>query len=244
MSDQKNPLKYIDFTSPETIAKSIKTAKKSTPVKVYIQGYINYFQDPTIQAFGNEDLWILIGEYDSIKNILAKNDSTIKHYHIEYDRRNSAVPLLNTLELQARIEPGALIRESVIIKKNAVILMGAVINVGAVIGENTMIDMNCVIGARVIIGNNVHVGAGAVIAGVLEPPSVKSVVIEDNVFIGSNSVVLEGVHIGEGAVVAAGSIVTTDVPANSVVAGMPASLIKMKDKKTLDKVKLVDDLRG
>ena len=64
-------------------------------------------------------------------------------------------------------------------------------------------------------------GAGAVLAGVIEPPSADPVVIEDNV-IGANAVILEGVRVGEGAIVAAGAIVTQDVPAGAVVAGTPA----------------------
>ena len=56
-----------------------------------------------------------------------------------------------------------------------------------------------------------HVGAGAVLVGVIEPPSASPVVIDDNVLIGANAVILEGVHVGEGAIVA-GAIVTQDVP--------------------------------
>jgi len=115
--------------------------------------------------------------------------------------------------------------------------------VGAEIGDYTMVDMNAVVGARGKLGKRVHLGAGAVIAGVLEPPSKRPCVIEDNVMIGANAVILEGVHVGEGAVIAAGSIVTEDVPPKVVVAGAPAKIIKAVDKKTQDKTKLLDDLR-
>jgi len=50
--------------------------------------------------------------------------------------------------------------------------------------------------------------------------------IADNVWIGSRAMILKGVTIGEGAVVAAGSVVTKDVPANTVVAGVPAKVIR------------------
>ena len=241
---QNNKDNPIDFSCPKAIAQYIKDSKKSTPVKVYVQGRISINSEDNVKIFGREPFWILVGEYLDACKILEKSQSTILYYHIENDRRNSAIPLADILNLQARIEPGAIIRGHVSIGKNAVIMMGAVINIGAEIGENTMIDMNCVIGARGIIGRNVHVGAGTVIAGVLEPPSIDPVVIEDDVFIGANAVVLEGVKVGKGAVIAAGSVVTKDVPPNTVVAGMPAKVIKTKDLKTMDKVKIFEELRG
>ncbi|RKD32438.1 2,3,4,5-tetrahydropyridine-2,6-dicarboxylate N-acetyltransferase [Thermohalobacter berrensis] len=232
------------LTDPYEIAKFIKNAKKSTPVKAYIKGNLQNIKFNNIKDFGNDTFRILIGEYEDIKSIISTNNDNIDDYHIEYDRRNSAIPLLDIKNIEARIEPGAIIRDRVSIGKNAVIMMGAVINIGAEIGENTMIDMNAVVGARGIIGNNVHVGAGTVIAGVLEPPSKTPVIIEDDVLIGANAVILEGVKIGKGAVVAAGSVVTKDVPSNTVVAGVPAKVIKEKDEKTIDKVKILDELRG
>jgi 2,3,4,5-tetrahydropyridine-2,6-dicarboxylate N-acetyltransferase len=122
-------------------------------------------------------------------------------------------------------------------------MMGAIINIGAVVGAGTMIDMGAVLGGRAIVGKNSHVGAGAVLAGVVEPPSATPVTVGDNVMIGANAVVIEGVCIGDNAVVAAGAVVTQDVPANAVVAGVPARVIKMKDEKTSSKTALVDALR-
>ena len=167
----------------------------------------------------------------------------ILDYVVESDRRNSGVPLLDLKGVNARIEPGALIREKVKIGDNAVIMMGAIVNIGAVIGEGTMIDMGAVLGGRAIVGARCHVGAGAVLAGVVEPASATPVVIEDDVMIGANAVVIEGVRVGRGAVVAAGAVVVDDVPKAAVVAGCPAAIIKMKDEGTEGKTALVDALR-
>lgn len=57
------------------------------------------------------------------------------------------------------------------------------------------------------------------------------VIIDEDVWIGSNVVVLSGVHIGRGSVIAAGAVVTKDVPAYSIVGGVPAKLIKMRFNK-------------
>jgi len=51
-------------------------------------------------------------------------------------------------------------------------------------------------------------------------------VIEDDVWIGSGAMILKGVTIGSGAVVAAGAVVTNDVPAHCMVAGIPAKVIR------------------
>lgn len=54
----------------------------------------------------------------------------------------------------------------------------------------------------------------------------KSIHIHDQAWIGFNSIILKGVTIGEGAIVGAGSVVTKDVPANTLVAGNPAKIIR------------------
>jgi acetyltransferase-like isoleucine patch superfamily enzyme len=56
--------------------------------------------------------------------------------------------------------------------------------------------------------------------------STKPTVIEDHVWIGNKSIILKGVTIGKGAIVAAGSVVSKDVPAHALVAGVPAKPIK------------------
>jgi 2,3,4,5-tetrahydropyridine-2-carboxylate N-succinyltransferase len=234
----------FDLTDPYKIAAYIKQAKKSTPVKAYIDGNLEGVDAGSIKKYGQNNFWVLIGENTEVEAFIETNKAIISKYDLEYDRRNSAIPMLDTRHIEARIEPGAVIRDMVTIHKNAVIMMGAVINIGAEIGENTMIDMNAVLGARATVGKNSHIGAGAVLAGVLEPPSAAPVIIEDNVLVGANAVILEGVRVGKGSVVAAGSVVTRDVEPDTVVAGIPARAIKKASEVEGDKKKLLDDLRG
>lgn len=231
------------LTDAYAIAAYIKNANKQTPVKLYVKGDLEAEDFGVLQAFGAKGSYVVFGDACDIQSFLIRLAGKISDYVLENDRRNSAIPLLRLTELDARIEPGAMIRSHVTIGKGAVVMMGAVINIGAVIGDGTMVDMNAVVGARGTIGRNCHIGAGAVVAGVLEPPSQTPVIIEDDVVVGANAVILEGLRIGRGAVVAAGAIVTTDVDPGMVVAGAPARVIKAKDEKTAEKTKVMEDLR-
>ena len=221
----------------------IGAAEKKTPVKVYIneRSPIDY---GAATVFGDGASKVVFGEWKDLEPVLTANAGKIKDIVIENDRRNSAIPLLDLKGINARIEPGAIIREQVSIGDSAVIMMGAVINIGAVIGAGTMIDMGAILGGRATVGKNCHIGAGAVLAGVIEPASAKPVIIEDNVLVGANAVVIEGVHVGKGAVVAAGAVVIEDVPENAVVAGCPAHIVKMKDEGTTQKTALEAALRS
>ena len=230
-----NAQEIIDF---------IASAPKKTPVKLYVRERCGMRLDwGSAHVYGGREGKIVFGEWAELSAIIQKNAECIEYLDVEADRRNSAVPLLDVRGVNARIEPGAIIRDRVEIGDGAVIMMGAIINIGAVVGPGTMIDMGAVLGGRATVGAYCHVGAGTVLAGVVEPASAVPVVVEDNVMIGANAVVLEGVRVGEGAVVAAGAVCVEDVPAGAVVAGVPARVIKMRDERTDSKTGLVEELR-
>lgn len=234
----------MNMMDANEIISFISNSVKSTPVKVYVKGSLEGvdFGENT-KSFISGNAGTLFGEWSEIEAALKANKEKIEDFVVENDRRNSAIPLIDMKNIKARIEPGAIIRDQVEIGDNAVIMMGASINIGSVIGEGTMIDMNVVLGGRATVGKNCHIGAGSVLAGVIEPPSAKPVVVEDDVVVGANAVILEGVTVGQGAVVAAGAIVTEDVPPNTVVAGVPARAIKQIDEKTKGKTEIKQELR-
>ena len=143
------------------IIEAIRTAKKKTPVKAYIKASRPlHFEN--CHVFTGTDT-VVIGDYEDIAPVIERNSDAIEDMVIENDCRNSALPLLDIKKVNARIEPGAIIRDRVEIGDGAVIMMGAIINIGAVIGEGTMIDMGAVLGGRAIVGRHSHVGAGAVV---------------------------------------------------------------------------------
>ncbi|WP_057757813.1 sugar O-acetyltransferase [Lapidilactobacillus dextrinicus] len=107
------------------------------------------------------------------------------------------------------------------------------------IGDNFYANMDCIFldVNRVTIGNNVMVGprvgfytAGHPIVADIRIEDLEfgsPIVVEDNVWIGGSAVILPGVTIGKNAIVGAGAVVTKDVPANSIVGGNPAKVIRM-----------------
>ena len=226
----------------QEIINYIATAEKKTPVKLYVKEKepIDY---GNAKVFGAGDK-IVFGDWKELGPIIEANSDKISDIVIENDARNSAIPMLDMKNINARIEPGAIIREQVQIGDRAVIMMGAIINIGAVVGEGSMIDMGAVLGGRATVGKNCHIGAGAVLAGVIEPASAKPVTIGDGTLVGANAVVIEGVKVGRYCVVAAGAVVIDDVPDNMVVAGCPAKIIKERDDKTNSKTALEAGLRN
>jgi acetyltransferase-like isoleucine patch superfamily enzyme len=104
------------------------------------------------------------------------------------------------------------------------------------IGKNVFINHDCTfldIGG-IIIEDDVLIGPKVSVITESHPldPSerkallVKPVVIKRNAWIGVGAIILPGVTVGENAVVAAGAVVSKDVPANTIVAGVPAKVVK------------------
>lgn len=123
----------------------------------------------------------------------------------------------------------------------SVIESGACINnaVGdVIIGDYTRIGLHNTIIGPVNIGHHVNLAQGITLTALNhnfedsekrideQGVSTTPVVIEDDVWIGANAVILPGVRVGTHSVVAAGAVVTKDVPSHSIVAGIPAKIIK------------------
>lgn len=104
------------------------------------------------------------------------------------------------------------------------------------IGRNVFINHGCSFLAlgKIVIEDDVLIGPKVTIvteSHPLDPKERKAlltqpVVIKRNAWIGAGAILLPGVTVGENSVVAAGAVVSRDVPANRVVAGIPAKVVK------------------
>lgn len=105
------------------------------------------------------------------------------------------------------------------------------------IGNNVFINQNCTIYdlAEISIGDNVMIGPNVSIISASHPidPSQrfthilgKPIIIEKNVWLAAGTTIIGGVTVGKNSVIAAGSVVTKDVPANTLVGGNPAKIIR------------------
>ena len=107
-----------------------------------------------------------------------------------------------------------------------------------IIGNYTRIGLHNTIIGPVTIGHHVNLAQGITVTALnhkFENPdirideqgiSTKPVIIGNDIWVGANAVILPGVTIGDHSVIAAGAIVTKDVPPHSLVAGVPAKVIK------------------
>jgi len=102
------------------------------------------------------------------------------------------------------------------------------------VGEQTILNTSCTVDHECMIGKGVHIMGNAAIAGQVE--------IGDYATIGTNATILPGIKIGEGAFVGAGAVVNKDVAPYTVVAGVPAKLVR-KHKTSFDKT-LLQNLTG
>lgn len=144
------------------------------------------------------------------------------------------------------------------IGENSIVMHGAVLHVynfrqmphsGITIGRDSLVGEYTVIRGQggVTIGDRVYTSPFTQIIAVnhiFDDPgrpfveqgiTAEGIVIEDDVWLGAGAVITDGVRIGKGAVVAAGAVVTKDVPAYTVVAGVPARPVRQIDGSQIGK---------
>ncbi|MEY4731174.1 MAG: hypothetical protein RL681_120 [Candidatus Parcubacteria bacterium] len=119
------------------------------------------------------------------------------------------------------IHSSAIIADNAKIGDGAQILAGAIIQPEVVLGRECIINTGASVDHECILEDGVEIAPGAVLAG--------SVHIETGGWIASGAIVLPRLRVGADAIVGAGAVVTKNVPARTVVAGVPARHLKSID---------------
>lgn len=213
--------------------------KNYTVRELFTIGRIRFWQ--IVRGFKKK---IAIGESNGL--IFCGRRVTIEFgYQI---KSGSNLILEDNVNLNALSESGIALGNNVTVAKNSVLQCTGVIankGVGIVIGNNSAIGADSYLGGQggIQIGNDVIMGPGVKIFSenhnyrdsslVIRKQGVtrSGVKINNNCWIGAGVIILDGVEIGSGCVIAAGSVVTKLIPPNSIVAGIPAKIIKNRFHK-------------
>jgi galactoside O-acetyltransferase len=124
---------------------------------------------------------------------------------------------------------------------NQGVVIHAGVETGVHIGEHSQLNPYSVLYGDIRIGRWVMIAPHVMLAGGnhqysrLDIPimnqgstSKGGITIDQDVWIGANSVITDGVHVARGAIIAAGAVVTSDVESHSIVAGVPAKIIRRR----------------
>ncbi len=131
-----------------------------------------------------------------------------------------------------------LVRTGSIVGNGTVVGSSSKLDGAVTVGRNVSIQSNVYLPHRTVIEDNVFLGPHVVITNDPYPPSKRliGVVIKRGAVIGASAVLVARVKIGHDSVVAAGAVVTHDVPARKVVAGVPSRVVASREEYDMKRV--------
>lgn len=196
-------------------AKSVIDSINGNENKAVIKGFLDSYKQGS--HLGYRVLFNNIHQISNPKNyhyFICVGDNRIREkWFLDLER--------NELKAINIIDKTAIVSKGVIIGKGVFIGKSAIVNNGAQIGNNVIINTRALVEHGCKIADHANVSTNSVVNG--------DVLVERGAFVGSSSVVNGQLKIGQYSVIGSGSVVIRDVEPLTVVAGVPAKIIKSRD---------------
>jgi len=184
--------------------------------------------DPDSRLQGGQVLGIPVLGDDSLLAGLVRQG--IRHFFVGVGAVGDMAPRRRLFEYGLRqglspvsvIHPRALVSPSAVLGSGITILAGAIVNAQARIGENVIVNTGAVVEHDCIVGDHVHIATGAKLASTVR--------VGDGTHIGIGASVRQCVCIGRDVTVGAGAVVVSDTADGVVVVGVPARVLRRKDR--------------
>lgn len=166
----------------------------------------------------------VLGDDDLLPDLVNKG---INHFFIGLGGTGNTLPRRRLYELAAShgmkpvdaIHPSAIVSEWAAYGPGVTLCAGGIVGADARLGRNVMVNTGAVVEHDCVVGDHVHIASRATLAS--------TVSVGEDAHIGAGSTVRQCIRIGRGAIVGAGAVVVKDVPANAVVAGVPAEILRV-----------------
>lgn len=166
---------------------------------------------PVLECYKNQELKQLIKKYGTNKFFIGFGN-------MKYRRDVFNEFISSGWEPVNVFHPNAVISEDAKIGRGVLIECGCLITPNPIIGDNVVVNTGSQVNHDNVIENHVYIASGVVLSG--------GVTIKENTLIDDSVTVTLGRTIAENSIVGAGSIVTKDIPENSIAYGNPAKVIR------------------
>jgi sugar O-acyltransferase (sialic acid O-acetyltransferase NeuD family) len=220
-----NKIKNVILYGGTGQAKVVRPIIESYGVRVVAvfddtNGLISPFEDkPIYYGFDSLKIWVANNKYDDLGFVVCIGNPN-----------GAARCRIAKKILKLGLVPYSVIDKSAVISPNCTLGSGVQIMAGAIIMPEVIIHDQCIVNTKAsvdhesVINNGCEIGPGATLCG--------SVVMNENSWVCAGSTVTPRCIIGKNSIVGAGSVVLRNIDNNTVVAGVPATTIIIKNKQT------------